>query len=267
MLHVVTWWWGDKYPAHYVERLRDGLRRHLRQPYRLLCMVDRLLERPALTGVGYRQILDHDLIAQPGCFARLRMFDRDWQFAREIAPEERIGCIDLDCVVTGPLDPLFDRPESFVILQGANAANPCPVNGSLMMLRGAAHQDVWSDFSLEAARQVPFHEFPDDQGWIAHKLPGCAGWQAGPGQASTHSRSPAGRRATICLRMRGSSCFRAGAIRRSSSISTGSSGTGLHDRAGARLFLHPATSEQIQISPVRADRPAHPAKGRSGRRA
>jgi hypothetical protein len=180
MLHVVTWWWGDKYPAHYVERLRDGLRRHLRQPYRLLCMVDRLLERPALTGVGYRQILDHDLIAQQGCFARLRMFDRDWQFAREIAPEERIGCIDLDCVVTGPLDPLFDRPESFVILQGANAANPCPVNGSLMMLRGAAHQDVWSDFSLEAARQVPFHEFPDDQGWIAHKLPGCAGWQAGP---------------------------------------------------------------------------------------
>jgi hypothetical protein len=190
MLHVVTWWWGDKYPAHYVERLRDGLRRHLRQPYRLLCMVDRLLERPVLTGVGYRQILDHDLIAQPGCFARLRMFDREWQFAREIAPDERIVGIDLDCVVTGPLDPTFDRPESFVILRGANATNPCPVNGSLMMLRGAAHQEVWSDFSLEAARQVPFHEFPDDQGWIAHKLPGCAGWQAGSGSGVYAFKKP-----------------------------------------------------------------------------
>ena len=48
-----------------------------------------------------------------------------------------------------------------------------------MMLRAGAHSEVWSDFTLEAAQQVPFFEFPDDQGWIHHKLPGAAGWQVG----------------------------------------------------------------------------------------
>ncbi len=34
--------------------------------------------------------------------------------------------------------------------------------------------------ALEAAAKVPFYEFPDDQGWIWHKLPRAAGWLAGP---------------------------------------------------------------------------------------
>lgn len=180
MLHVVVWWWGNKYPAFYVERLRNGLRKHLQQPYRLLCMVDRLLERPVISGLGYRQILDDDLISQKGCFARLRMFDPQWQSSREIAPDDRVVCIDLDCVITGPLDPLFLRPEPFMILKGANAVNPCPYNGSLWQLRAGYRPDVWSDFSLEAASKIPFHEFPDDQAWFAHKLPGEVGWKAGP---------------------------------------------------------------------------------------
>jgi hypothetical protein len=88
-------------------------------------------------------------------------------------------CIDLDTVITGPLDGLFDRPENFIILQGANASNPCPFNGSLMMLRAGARPDVWRDFSLKAAGSVPFFEFPDDQGWLWHKIPDAAGWKAG----------------------------------------------------------------------------------------
>lgn len=180
MLHVVTWWWGTKYDAHYVERLRNGLRRHLRQPYRLLCMADRLLDRPVIDGLGYRQILDYELLAEKGCFARLRMFDQQWQFSRDIAPDDRMVCIDLDCVITGDLDPLFLRPDPFVILTGANAVNPCPFNGSLWMLRAGYRPDVWGDFSLEAAAKIPFYAFPDDQSWFAHKIPDASAWQVGP---------------------------------------------------------------------------------------
>ncbi len=117
-----------------------------------------------------------------GCFARLRMFDPLYQENIEIVAHskiDRIVCMDLDTVITGPLDPLFDRDETFLILQGANAANPCPFNGSLMMLRAGHHSEVWSDFSLEKARAVPFYEFPDDQGWIHHMLPNAAGWKVG----------------------------------------------------------------------------------------
>jgi hypothetical protein len=30
---------------------------------------------------------------------------------------------------------------------------------------------VWSDFSLEAAEDVPYFEFPDDQAWLEAKMP------------------------------------------------------------------------------------------------
>jgi hypothetical protein len=84
--------------------------------------------------------------------------------------------MDLDLVVTGPLDALFDRPEPFVILQGVNAVNPCPFNGSLWMLEAGYRPDVWHEFSPELAAKVPFHEFPDDQAWLADMIPDAAGW-------------------------------------------------------------------------------------------
>jgi hypothetical protein len=109
---------------------------------------------------------------------------------REIAPGDRIVNIDLDTVITGEIDPLFDRPEPFVILQGGNASNPNPYGGALIMLRAGAHPEVWTDFSVEAASRVPYFEFPDDQGWIWHKLPNAAGWKCGAGSQVFVFRKP-----------------------------------------------------------------------------
>lgn len=107
------------------------------------------------------------------------MFSPEWQCRVGIGHGDRLVCLDLDIVITERLDGLFDRTESFVILKNANTVNPCPYNGSVMMLLAGAHQDVWTDFSLEAAKKVPYHEFPDDQGWLHHKIPVCGGWRAG----------------------------------------------------------------------------------------
>lgn len=177
-LVVTTWLWGKKYGADDLRKLAAGVKRHLGEPYRFLCLTDDLSREP-IQGVDYRPIPDPHLVDHRGCVVRLRMFDPRWQFIREIYPGDRIVCMDLDSIPTGPLDPLFTRPETFMILQGANAANPCPFNGSLMMLRAGSHPEVWSEFSLEALATIAFHEFPDDQGWIWHKLPNASGWKAG----------------------------------------------------------------------------------------
>lgn len=176
MLTVVTWLWGDKFNADDVHKLASGVSRNLEEPHRFICVADdtRGLKVECAT------IRDTDLLKVKGCFARLRLFDPDAQRASGIVQGERIVGIDLDTIITGPLDPLFDRPESFVIMQGGNAVNPCPYNGALMMLRAGVHPEVWSDFSLEAVSKVPFHSFPDDQGWIAAKVPNAAGWKVGP---------------------------------------------------------------------------------------
>lgn len=183
MLTVTTWLWGDKYGPDYVAKLAGGIRRHLKQRHRFICFSDQGWDQD-IDGVETIPILPEDrhLTEHRGCFVRLRMFDPLWQQGTFMSTEfgaDRIVCVDLDAIVTGPLDPIFDRQEPFVILQGANSANPCPYNGSVMMLRVGEHPEVWRDFSLEAARAVPFYEFPDDQGWLAHKVPGAAGWKAG----------------------------------------------------------------------------------------
>ncbi len=178
MLIVTTWLWGSKYSADDVAKLFAGVSRNLKQPHRLVCITDR---NPREMQCEAWPIPEQDmhLTTVRGCFARLRLFDTSWQAVHGIGSNDRIACMDLDSVVTGDLDPVFDRYEPFVILQGANAVNPCPFNGSLMMLRAGAHSDVWDDFSLDAAKAVPYFEFPDDQGWIWHKIPDAAGWKCG----------------------------------------------------------------------------------------
>lgn len=166
MLWVTTWKWLSKYPGHYVERLRSAVARNLEQEYKF--------------AVFSPEAEDEYLTKVPGCFCRLRYFDREWQRKQGIQPGDRIVCIDLDVVITGQLDPLFDRDDTFVILSGANSTNPCPVNGSVQMLRAGEHQDVWRDFSLKNASMVQFDAFPDDQAWISHRIPNYAEWKAGP---------------------------------------------------------------------------------------
>ncbi len=174
MLTVITFLWGDKFGADDVAKLFAGVRRNLKQPARFIAVSEWQLN---IDGVECIPIRDIELTKIKGCYARLRLFDPQWQRDYKIA--DRLALIDLDTVITGQLDPVFDRPESFVILQDGNSTNPCRFNGALQMLRVGAHPEVWSDFSVDAASKVPFYEFPDDQGWLWAKLPNAAGWKCG----------------------------------------------------------------------------------------
>ncbi|RWB85922.1 MAG: hypothetical protein EOQ52_20445 [Mesorhizobium sp.] len=156
-LIISTWVWGSKYGPEYVEKLAAGVARNLSTPH----------EFRVFTPTPE----DEYLTREKGCFARLRAFDPEWQAAQGIQPGDRIVSMDLDLIVTGPLDDLFNRPEPFSILQGVNSANPCPFNGSLWMLEADYRPDVWGEFSLELAAKVPFYDFPDDQAWLADMLP------------------------------------------------------------------------------------------------
>jgi len=175
--------WGSKFSEDDVARLRAGLKRHVRQSHRFVVVTDRI-------GDEFVAIPDLYLTKAKGCFARLRVFDPEWQRSIGVNEGDRLVCIDLDTVVTGSLDDTFDRPEPFVIMQGGNATNPCPYNGALILLRAGTHPNVWRDFSLEAAAKVPFYSFPDDQAWLAHKVPDAPGWETGPGTGIYVYRKP-----------------------------------------------------------------------------
>lgn len=178
MITVATFLWGNKYSPMYVERAAAGVRRNLHQPHRFLVLTEPDRIANFSSGIERHALPNPELIGR-GCFPRLRLFDPEWQAAHGV--EDRLVCVDLDNVIVGALDPLFDRPEPLLIPQGVNMSNPCPYNCSMFMLRRGAHSEVWRQFSLEAAKTIKHYEFPDDQGWIWHMVPVLpAGWQVGP---------------------------------------------------------------------------------------
>lgn len=173
MLIVTTWLWGGAYGDHYARKLASAVHRNLTQPHRFIVFTDSPRHLP---GTEQFQILNTSLLAKPGCFVRLRLFDIAWQNNLGIRPGDRVVNLDLDLVVTGPLDELFDRKDDFTILQGINSTNPCPYNGSVWMLLAGATPGVWTEFSLDESEKIPFHAFPDDQGWFHHKMPNAGAW-------------------------------------------------------------------------------------------
>jgi len=176
-IDVITWMWGDKYGMRDIVRLFKAVKKNLRAEHRFHVFSEP--DFPHLEdgyGIKAHPIEDPSLIGR-NCFCRLRMFDPRWQQRNDL--RGTIVSLDLDVVITGTLDPLFETSKTFMILRGANAANPCPYNASVMLLKAGHHAKVWTEFSIEKANAVPFYEFPDDQGWIWHMLPKAHGWPVG----------------------------------------------------------------------------------------
>lgn len=158
---IGTWFWGSKYPKYYVDKLKSSLSRHIKQEFNFRIF------KPTSE--------DEYLTTIPGCFCRLRMFDPVWQESNGINKGDRLVCIDLDVVITGKLDPLLDRMDDFTIVQGVNSSG-FNFNGSFWMIKAGYRPDVWYDFSVESAQNIPYHDFPDDQSWMEYKIKEAGSW-------------------------------------------------------------------------------------------
>jgi hypothetical protein len=101
---------------------------------------------------------------KPNCFRRLVMFAPD---AHKIFGR-RFVSMDLDCVVGGQLDPLFDRPEDFVIMKGTS--HDRPYNGSMMLIRSGCRPQVYESFDQAGADASGEAFHGSDQAWLAHCL-------------------------------------------------------------------------------------------------
>lgn len=175
---LTTHFWGNKYPVEYVHRLYAAIRRNISVQYRFIVVTDNPSRFPDYeTAV----IMDPQLTKLKGCTVRLRMFDPTWQKHYQILPGTKVMSLDIDLVITRDFTHLTKRDEEFVILQGVNATNPCPFNGSIWMFKAGSCSDIWSKYSPEANLQVPYFEFPDDQGWFHHMRPNAGAWTVDDG--------------------------------------------------------------------------------------
>jgi len=182
MLTVLTWYWKQpggrtQYTAQHVNIWADMVRRNLQMPHRLACVTDTpegII--PSIDIISPPREFEEWRIPtwpqrRPQCLRRLVMFGPD--AARIFG--DRFVCMDLDCVIAGPLDPLFDVENDFRIFRGTSRGRP--YNGSMMLITAGARPQVYEHLTIEGAALAGQQFVGSDQAWITHCLgPNEATW-------------------------------------------------------------------------------------------
>jgi hypothetical protein len=175
VLTVVSWLWKQpqgrtSYTTEHVWTWADMVTRNLSMKHRLVCVTTETDLPPNVERIDppgeFEDVQPKWGPRKPNCFRRLVMFRRD--AAKTFG--KRFVSIDLDCVIGGSLDPLFQRKEDLVLLQGTMPGRP--YNGSMMLIKAGCRPQVYEDFD-QAGADVSGTEFAgSDQAWLAYKL----GW-------------------------------------------------------------------------------------------
>ena len=170
-LQVVLWKWTDPrkrhilfdYSAESVNRKKHELQKHLSMPHDIVCVTD----DPTGIDSSIRIVPLWDEGRDLGrCWCRLRAFAPD--MADVLG--KRFVWIDLDSVITGPMDPLFERSED-IVLYRSNSVVGTPYNGSMLLMTAGTRPQVWTAFGPDAPEIVAREELTgSDQAWFAHVL-------------------------------------------------------------------------------------------------
>jgi hypothetical protein len=177
-LRVLTWLWSQpggraSYGPENVNVWAAMVRRHLAMPHEICCVTDHPEGiDPSVRIIRPPEDFAHVTIPtwgprKPQCLRRLAMFSPD--AGKKFG--ERFVCMDLDCVITGPLDPLFDVPDDFKMMIGTDPRRR-PYNGSMLLMTAGARPQVYTEFTPDRAVLAGKHFIGSDQAWIAF----CLGW-------------------------------------------------------------------------------------------
>lgn len=175
MITVLTWLWSQpgmrtRYTTEHVALWADMVSRNLSMPHRLACVTTETDLPPNVIRIEppgeFEDVEPTWGPTKPNCFRRLSMFRRD---AGKIFGR-RFVCMDLDVVIGGPLDPLFDRKEDLVLYRGTDPSRP--YNGSMMLIKAGCRPEVYEHFDQAGADASGSAFVGSDQAWLAHKL----GW-------------------------------------------------------------------------------------------
>jgi len=181
-LTVVCFKWATPgyravFTSEHVNILRRMVLRHYPVQHRFLCITDD--PKGLDDGIESFPIWDdHRAVpnptggGRPSCYLRLKLWAPE--MAAVLGP--RWVMLDLDCVITGDLRPLFDRPEDVVMWQ--SPTNEWPYNGAMMMANSGARPQVWEQFDPKESPRITNKRGyrGSDQAWLSHIIPGESTW-------------------------------------------------------------------------------------------
>jgi len=153
------------YGSKHVRILKAMVERHLSIPHEFICITD---DPTGLDGIKTVPLWDK-CRKLGGCYNRLYAFSEDM---RSIIGD-RFVMIDLDCVITGDITPLFDIEDDFKINGYFFGDMDQYYNGGLVLMDAGARSQVWDDFDpIRSPNQVANTDYVvgSDQAWIRIRL-------------------------------------------------------------------------------------------------
>jgi hypothetical protein len=147
MQTIVCMKWGAAYPADYANRLYRAAMRNVARPTRFVCFTD----DPAglATGIETRPIPPIDLPAngmRRGPWRKLALWSRDLG-----GLDGDLLFLDLDLVITGPLDAFFDyEPGCLCLIRNWTQTRQEVGNSSVMRFRTGSAPHLVDDFERDA---------------------------------------------------------------------------------------------------------------------
>lgn len=174
-LAIVTFWWHDNnykdrdkitFGVEHVEKLARSCKRHCTYDFDFVLVTD-------LPEKHWGEFKDVDRVVplwddnrdMGGCYVRLKAFDRETGLK---LANKRFMWLDLDIVITGNIDFLFNHKHSFWSWVDVNP--PTPYCGSLVGMDVGARQEVWDKFARYESKKQAQRYIGTDQAWIGHVL-------------------------------------------------------------------------------------------------
>lgn len=213
MLTIVTFKWSDpsyraQYTAEHVNILARMVARNYRRPHQVVCYTDDphgidsgVDVRPMWT--DYAAVPNPTGGGRPSCYRRLKLFAPEMQ--GELG--ERFVAIDLDCVITGDMAPIWDRPEPLVFYRCPHPDAAWYYNGGMWLCSRDCAPELWTEFdpAVHPAAAMARGFRGSDQGWINLRMgPGLPTWgpEHGVRRVTSYVRGrplPPGTRIVFCF--------------------------------------------------------------------
>lgn len=137
--------WGTKYGPEYVNRLYAMVARHLRGPFRFVCLTDRSEGiRAEVQCLPIPELKLPAGIPERG-WTKLTTFEADLHGLKGTAL-----FLDLDVVIVDDITPFFEVPGEFLIIHDWKRPWRITGNSSVYRFELGAHADVLAKFRREA---------------------------------------------------------------------------------------------------------------------
>lgn len=159
---------GTKYPVAYVDTLAAMVRRHAAAPFDFVCFTD------DPSGIDPSIRTAPLPFAAPGWWGKMGLFMERLPAVKTA----RLLYLDLDVVITGPLDGLFRHESDFAMARDwpagtfpAGDPRERDGNSSVVLLKIGAAAGIWERYRRDGS---PTGTSGSDQTWINDHFPGMA---------------------------------------------------------------------------------------------